>query len=91
MMAATAATAIVRPHLLVVDAMGFPLVQPLAIFAAGRRSFEVLVRALVSGHEALACIFVALPMADNGWDFDHTEIVKVRTRFGFPIWRVSRE
>ena len=72
-------------------AANWPVVQPLAVFAAGRGSFDALVRSLAPPKDALALIFAELPMQENGWAFDRTNIEKVRQRYGFPVYRVNLE
>lgn len=68
-----------------------PIVHALCVFAAGRQSFDVIVRRLVLQKEALALIFDMLPMEDNGWDKSFTEITRAGTSTDkWPIWRITR-
>lgn len=66
------------------------LVQPLAVFAASRQTFDVLIRSDGNRAGALTRIWAALPMAENGWDIDRMTVERAGTRFGWPVWRVSR-
>lgn len=64
-------------------------VQPLCVFAARRDSFDVIVRCPYA-ENALPMIFAHLPMEEHGWRFDETNIERVGTHDGFPIWRINR-
>lgn len=65
------------------------LVTPLAVFAAGRKTFDCIVRSHDKS-EALELIFIALPLYGNGWRVDKTEIERVRRCDEWPVWRISR-
>lgn len=68
------------------------VVQPLAIFAAGRQSFDCIVRCQANNMYALRQVFDVLPMTENGWNFCKTKIHRVRmSADGFSIWRIERE
>lgn len=72
-------------------------VSALCVFAAGRRSFEVIVRwdapmrRRDARRKSLDAIFAALPLAENGWKYSETVLSLVAHLDGADaIWRVSR-
>ena len=76
------------------NAAPLPLVTPLTVFAAGCKKFRAVVRAQVPKREALAMIFAALPLCENGWLIDETEIERVGVVGAMPrkdpifeVWR----
>lgn len=73
-----------------------PAVTPLCVFAAGRHSFEVIVRRQDWLHgapreSAKAKIFANLPLQAHGWDIQTARISLVaRTSGDEAIWRLTR-
>lgn len=68
-----------------------PLITPLHVFAARREVFDVIVRRTWSSPRAVAAIFEALPLAENGWDIATVKAVHVGNSEGlYPIWRLER-
>lgn len=68
-----------------------PLITPLHVFAARRESFDVIVRRTWSSPRAVAAIFEALPLAENGWDIATVKAVHIGNSEGlYPIWRLER-
>lgn len=66
-------------------------IAPHGIFVARKSSFEVTVRKLALGPDALALIFAALPLEEQGWTFETTRITRAGTSADqWPIWRVER-
>lgn len=67
------------------------LVSALSVYAAGRKSFDVIVRCNIEKHTALALIFSRLPLAEHGWEYEQTTIEYVGNRkLEWPKWRISR-
>lgn len=66
------------------------LVVPLAVYAVGRKSFEVLIRAETTAEHALPLIFAKLPMEEHGWKYDRTDIHRARRLDGYPVWKLER-
>lgn len=67
-----------------------PVVRPHCIFAAGRKSFDVIVLKLTDAQEAKLMIFNALPLKANGWDFRRTSISLIGEPLDGNVWRVRR-
>lgn len=68
-----------------------PLITPLHVFAARRESFDVIVRRTWSSPRAVAAIFEALPLAENGWDIATVKAIHIGNSEGlYPIWRLER-
>lgn len=68
------------------------LVRPLSVYAAGRRSFEVMCCCEMEAPHAKALIFTRLPLEEMGWEFFSAQIqLSRRDKDNFPIWKISRE
>lgn len=65
-------------------------VCPLAVFAAGRNSFEAVVRT-DNPDTAKLFLFHDLPLEDHGWMIDGCFITRSGTSArGDPIWRLDK-
>lgn len=68
-----------------------PIVQPLHVFAARRKCFDVIVRSALNKDEAVAIIFRKLPLGEYGWDEATARLDLIGcSQDGFPIWRINR-
>jgi hypothetical protein len=65
-------------------------VVPRQVFAAGRQSFEALVRGTDDADEALACLFTWLPLREHGWDRVDTKIKRLHRERDGAVFRVER-
>lgn len=66
-------------------------VRPLQVFAAGRRSFDVIARAPDDNADwVIGRAFRDLPLEENGWDIGRTKATRVGARHGFPVWRLEQ-
>lgn len=84
-----------KPHLvpirLMPDPAVKPIIQPLCVFAAGRQSFDIIVRRLILANEALKLVFDLLPLQENGWEPAWAQIARAGTSADkWPIWRITR-
>ncbi len=67
-----------------------PIVTPLAVFAAGRKRFDVIVRSDANFTEAWQIICSEIPLTALGWK--RATIKRAgKTQDGWPIWHVERE
>jgi hypothetical protein len=68
------------------------LVVPLHIFAAGRQSFDCIVRKNFFNHDnVIRAIFDALPLEASGWDRMAVKLTHIGNwQDRFPIWHLER-
>jgi hypothetical protein len=66
------------------------LVRPLTVYAAGRKSFEVMTCCEMKPAFALALIFSRLPLEQLGWEYKATQIEFAGRSDSFPIWKLTR-
>lgn len=68
-----------------------PLVTPACVYAAGRKSFEVMVGGgAFAAEEAKARVFAALPLEESGWKFTTARISRIGIYSGGTRWRLER-
>lgn len=68
----------------------YPMVSPRCVFAAGRKAFEVMVRARTTQGEAKAHIFNVLPLEARGWDFDKAKLSRIGIYATGVLWKIER-
>jgi hypothetical protein len=66
------------------------LVRPLTVYAAGRKSFDVMTCCEMKPAFALALIFSRLPLEQLGWEYKATQIEFAGRSDSFPIWKLTR-
>lgn len=72
-------------------ALAKPVVTPLCINAAQRKSFEAIVRVIPYAGAVKLAVLNALPLERNGWRFKGMTVFHIGTAdCGDHIWRITR-